>query len=67
MFIICRKMTGSPLQVVAWAPCEEFVISYFKYNIGEHDLGSLQVLKAEEVDLAQFVSKAEVPLALSKE
>jgi hypothetical protein len=61
MFLICRKMGGSPLQVSAWAPCEEFVVSYLKYNVGERDIENFQVLKTEEVDINQFLEK--IPLS----
>jgi hypothetical protein len=62
-------MGGSPLQVSAWAPCEEFVISYLKYNVGERDIENFKVLKTEEVDINQFLEKKadQSPLAPPKE
>jgi hypothetical protein len=60
LFLVCRKGDG-PLSILANGPCEEFVKSFLKYNVGRKEINNLKILKTEELDVNRFLD-AEIPL-----
>ncbi len=54
MFLICRKNSGQ-LNISCQGPCEEFVKTYLKYNLSDRDKANFVLLKAEELNIDDYM------------
>lgn len=58
MFLICRRNSGT-LSIACQGPCEDFVKTYIKYNVPERDKENYVLLKAEELNIADYITEPE--------
>jgi len=59
LFVFRQLEKDAPMSLVLQGDCEEFIKNYFKWNIHGADAKHYKVMKAEELDINQFL---EIPL-----
>ena len=65
MFLICRKNSGA-LSISCQGPCEDFVKTYIKYNISDRDKDNYVLLKAEELNISDYLTVTEAEVKSGK-
>jgi hypothetical protein len=55
MFLICRKVSEGPINIICRGDCESFVKHYVKFNLDERGRSETSILRTEEIPIETFM------------